>query len=119
MSQETVSLLSPNSDAHVCLQAIPFQELAMQWFRKAADQGHPHASYNLAIGHLTGVKTDVLPGEAHHLIRSLIEAHIQLKASICLLLRLTYRCEQLGPLTSSFFCFPADSHTQATKARNS
>ena len=41
----------------------------MQWFRKASDQGHPHASYNLAIGHLTGIKTDLLPGEAHHLIR--------------------------------------------------
>lgn len=41
----------------------------MQWFRKAADSGHPHASYNLAIGHLTGVKTDVEPGEIHELIK--------------------------------------------------
>lgn len=45
------------------------QELAMKWFRKAADQGHPHASYNLAIGHLTGIRTDVYPGEVHDLIR--------------------------------------------------
>ena len=41
----------------------------MKWFRKAADQGHPHASYNLAIGHLTGLKTDVAQGEVHDLIK--------------------------------------------------
>ena len=41
----------------------------MTWFRKAADQGHPHSSYNLAIGHLNGIETDVKPGEAHDLIR--------------------------------------------------
>ena len=27
------------------------EEGAMQWFRRAADQGHAHASYNLAVGH--------------------------------------------------------------------
>ena len=43
---------------------------AMKYFRLAADQGHPHAAYNLAIGHLQGIETDVMPGEAHHLIRS-------------------------------------------------
>ncbi|KAH9499792.1 hypothetical protein Btru_077837 [Bulinus truncatus] len=43
-------------------------EKAMEWFRKAADQGHPHASYNLAIGHLKGFKTDLKPGESHKLI---------------------------------------------------
>ncbi len=41
----------------------------MEWFRKAADAGHPHAAYNLAIGHLKGMTTDVQPGEAHDLIR--------------------------------------------------
>lgn len=44
------------------------QNLAMDWFRRAADQGHPHSSYNLAIGHLNGLKTDLGPGEAHKLI---------------------------------------------------
>lgn len=44
-------------------------EKAMEWFRKAADQGHPHAAYNLAVGHLKGMKTDLKPGEAHQLIR--------------------------------------------------
>lgn len=42
---------------------------AMKYFRLAADQGHPHAAYNLAIGHLQGIESDVMPGEAHHLIR--------------------------------------------------
>ena len=32
------------------------------FYRKAADQGHPHASYNLAVGHLKGYKTDVKEG---------------------------------------------------------
>ena len=41
----------------------------MEWFREAANKGHPHASYNLAIGHLNGYKTDVQPGEIHDLIR--------------------------------------------------
>ena len=27
--------------------------------RHAADRGHPHASHNLAVGHLQGYRTDV------------------------------------------------------------
>ncbi len=45
------------------------EEEAMRWFRRAADAGHPEAAYNLAVGHLTGVRTDVRPGEIHELIR--------------------------------------------------
>lgn len=45
------------------------KNLAMEWFRKAADQGHPHSSYNLAIGHLNGLRTDVQPGEVNQLIK--------------------------------------------------
>jgi hypothetical protein len=42
---------------------------AMEWFKKAADQGHPHASYNLAVGHLQGLRTDLLAkGDPHRLI---------------------------------------------------
>jgi len=45
------------------------RHLAMEWYKKAADQGHGHASYNLAVGHLQGVRTDlVAPGESHRLI---------------------------------------------------
>ncbi|XP_048768025.2 secretory immunoglobulin A-binding protein EsiB-like isoform X1 [Ostrea edulis] len=42
---------------------------AMEHFKKAADQGHPHAAYNLAIGHLKGYKSGLKPGEAHMLIQ--------------------------------------------------
>lgn len=28
--------------------------------RSAADKGHPHAAYNLALGHLKGLRTDLL-----------------------------------------------------------
>ncbi|KAK4301808.1 hypothetical protein Pmani_026075 [Petrolisthes manimaculis] len=42
---------------------------AMEWFYKAAEQGHPQASYNLAIGHLKGHKTNLQPGDAHQLIK--------------------------------------------------
>ena len=31
----------------------------MEWFRLAAQQGHPRSSYNLAIGHLSGLKTNL------------------------------------------------------------
>lgn len=45
------------------------QTQAFYWFRKAADQGHPHASYNLAAAHLQGFDVDVQQQEAHQLIR--------------------------------------------------
>lgn len=34
-------------------------EKAMEWFKKAADQGNPNAAYNLAVGHLKGYKTEI------------------------------------------------------------
>lgn len=34
----------------------------MEWFHKAAEQGHPQAAYNLAVGHLRGHKTNLQPG---------------------------------------------------------
>lgn len=37
-------------------------EKAMEWFKKASDQGHPHASFNLAVGHLKGIKTPLKAG---------------------------------------------------------
>ncbi|XP_033755139.1 uncharacterized protein LOC117338065 [Pecten maximus] len=63
------------------------QQKAMEWFRKAADQGHPHASYNLAVGHLKGFKTNLKPGEAHQLIshaasKGVKEAH-QVLHEVC------------------------------------
>lgn len=35
---------------------------AMRWFRKSADQGHAHSAYNLAVGHMQGLETDVQKG---------------------------------------------------------
>jgi len=45
------------------------EEEAMRWFRLASAQDHGHASYNLAIGHLKGIRTDVRPGEVHTLVK--------------------------------------------------
>lgn len=42
---------------------------AMVWYKKAADQGHPHSAYNLAVGHLQGLNVGLLPGQAHDLIK--------------------------------------------------
>jgi TPR repeat protein len=35
---------------------------AMAWFRRAADQGHAHAAYNLAVGRMKGMHKDTRPG---------------------------------------------------------
>lgn len=35
---------------------------AMVWYKKAAMQGHPHSSYNLAVGHLQGLDVGLKPG---------------------------------------------------------
>ncbi|RWS07697.1 hypothetical protein B4U79_07540 [Dinothrombium tinctorium] len=37
---------------------------AFHWFRRSADNGHPHSAYNLAAGHLSGYKTDVKKGKS-------------------------------------------------------
>ena len=34
-------------------------EKAMEWFKKAAEQGHPAASYNLALGQLKGLHSHI------------------------------------------------------------
>ncbi|XP_043942492.1 DAP3-binding cell death enhancer 1-like [Protopterus annectens] len=34
------------------------EEAAMYWFRRAAEQGHPHASYNIAVGRLKNMTTE-------------------------------------------------------------
>uniref|UniRef100_UPI00398ED27E sel1-repeat-containing protein YbeT-like isoform X2 n=2 Tax=Pristiophorus japonicus TaxID=55135 RepID=UPI00398ED27E len=44
------------------------EEVAMRWFRKAADQGHPHASYNLAVGKLKAMTSDVEDWEVEELL---------------------------------------------------
>jgi hypothetical protein len=49
------------------------EDLAMQWYKEAAEQGHPHAAYNLAIGHLRGLKSGLNAGEARKLIEHAAE----------------------------------------------
>ncbi|XP_064466468.1 secretory immunoglobulin A-binding protein EsiB-like [Ornithodoros turicata] len=51
--------------------------MAFYWFRKAADQGHPHSAYNLAVGHMQGFSTDVRKGEAKNLIKYAAEKGVQ------------------------------------------
>ena len=34
-------------------------EKAMEWYKKAADQGHVHSAYNLGVGHLKGMRTPI------------------------------------------------------------
>jgi TPR repeat protein len=51
------------------IHKISLKLLAMEWFRLAAQQGHPRSSYNLAIGHLSGLKTNLEVGDAHELIK--------------------------------------------------
>ncbi|XP_067837621.1 secretory immunoglobulin A-binding protein EsiB-like [Heptranchias perlo] len=41
---------------------------AMRWFRKAADQGHPYSSYNLAVGKLKEMTEDVEDWEVEELL---------------------------------------------------
>lgn len=50
----------------------------MEWFKKAAEQGHPHSSYNLAVGHLNGLQTSLVPGEAHQLIQHAAKNGVEL-----------------------------------------
>ena len=35
---------------------------AMRWFRLSSQRGHPESAYNLAVGHLNGVQTDLEVG---------------------------------------------------------
>ncbi|XP_072340234.1 uncharacterized protein [Scyliorhinus torazame] len=52
-------------------------ETAMKWFRKAADQGHPHSSYNLAVGKLKELTSDVEDWEMEGLLSRAAEHGIK------------------------------------------
>ena len=41
----------------LCISEV---KLSVVCCRKAADQGHAHASYNVALGHIKGIRTDLL-----------------------------------------------------------
>ncbi|XP_025060048.1 uncharacterized protein LOC112550297 [Alligator sinensis] len=39
------------------------EDMAMHWFRQAAEQGHPHSSFNLAVGKLKNMTMALEEGE--------------------------------------------------------
>uniref|UniRef100_A0A672U2Q0 Sel1 repeat family protein n=1 Tax=Strigops habroptila TaxID=2489341 RepID=A0A672U2Q0_STRHB len=48
--------------------------MAMHWFRQAAGQGHPHSSFNLAVGALRNMTVALEEGEVEKLL-SVAAAH--------------------------------------------
>ncbi|XP_023955695.1 secretory immunoglobulin A-binding protein EsiB-like [Trachemys scripta elegans] len=44
------------------------EEMAMHWFREAAEQGHPHSSFNLAVGKLKNMTMSLDKGEVENLL---------------------------------------------------
>ncbi|XP_027491776.1 uncharacterized protein LOC113943761 [Corapipo altera] len=50
------------------------EDMAMHWFRQAAGQGHPHSSFNLAVGALRNMTMALEEGEVEKLL-SVAAAH--------------------------------------------
>ncbi|KFO96425.1 hypothetical protein N300_02243, partial [Calypte anna] len=44
------------------------EAMAMHWFRQAAGQGHPHSSFNLALGALRNMSLALEEGEVEKLL---------------------------------------------------
>ncbi|KGL76676.1 hypothetical protein N309_03434, partial [Tinamus guttatus] len=44
------------------------EDMAMRWFRQAAGQGHPHSSFNLAVGALKNMTAALEEGEVEKLL---------------------------------------------------
>ncbi|KFQ18638.1 hypothetical protein N331_05626, partial [Merops nubicus] len=44
------------------------EDMAMHWFRQAARQGHPHSSFNLAVGALRNMTMALEEGEVEKLL---------------------------------------------------
>ncbi|XP_077158185.1 uncharacterized protein LOC143819910 [Paroedura picta] len=45
------------------------EEKAMRWFSQAAERGHPHSSFNLAVGRLKNMTGGLEEGEVEKLLR--------------------------------------------------
>ena len=56
--------------------------------RKASDQGHPHSSYNVALGHIKGIRTDLLKTGYSSLTLFICETCKLF--SLCILIRFTW-----------------------------
>ncbi|XP_066487674.1 sel1-repeat-containing protein YbeT-like [Tiliqua scincoides] len=46
------------------------EDKAMEWFRQAAEKGHPHASFNLAVGKLKNMTAVLEEGEVEKLLKA-------------------------------------------------
>ena len=57
---------------HLFIQLINFS-----LFRMASKNGHPHSSYNLAIGYLNGIETDIDEGEEEDLLRHAVRHGVE------------------------------------------
>ncbi|GAB6023715.1 hypothetical protein CHUAL_008474 [Chamberlinius hualienensis] len=59
------------------------RDQAMHWFKKAADQGHPEASYNLAVAHLKGIPTHIKHDkEVHNLLQNAVNQKMDLAEKV-------------------------------------
>lgn len=50
---------------------------AMKWFHKAAKKGHTHAAYNVAVGHINGIPTQLNRGEVRQMLHHAAENGVQ------------------------------------------
>ena len=50
---------------------------AMEWVKIASSNGHPHSSYNLAIGHLNGLDTGIENGDHEDLLRHAVQHGVE------------------------------------------
>jgi len=69
------------------------EQKAVEWFQKAAEQGHPHAAYNLAIAHLKGIHNNITHDEAKNLIRHAAKNGVEEAKSTLINLCATGGCE--------------------------
>ena len=53
------------------------EDVAMQWFKHAASQGHPDASYNVVAGHMQGYNIDLEEHEIEHYLKTAHENGIE------------------------------------------
>uniref|UniRef100_A0A8D0M196 SEL1L2 adaptor subunit of ERAD E3 ligase n=1 Tax=Sus scrofa TaxID=9823 RepID=A0A8D0M196_PIG len=59
------------------------EKMAMHWFRKASQQDHPHASFNLAVGKLKNMTGSMTAGDVEMLLtQELLENVIWTKSKL-------------------------------------
>lgn len=56
-------MLKTRNDGEEDIETKNNESAAFHWWRKAAEGGHGHSAYNLAVGHLSGYRTGVQKGK--------------------------------------------------------